>query len=159
MPQLDFAQALPQILWLTLVFGLIYVAVARTLPRVTRVVESRRQRIAADLAEAEAARAAADAASGGGSSALEEARSRALQLTGRARDEAAAATGRRLAEIDAVLGAQAEAAARRLAAARKAALADLHKLASEATADLVARVSGLAVSPDEAAEAVRQEAA
>ncbi|MFN3615839.1 MAG: ATP F0F1 synthase subunit B, partial [Rubrimonas sp.] len=78
MPQLDFSQALPQILWLTLVFGLIYLAVSRLLPRVAGVVETRRQRIAADLGEAQAAREAADAASGGGQAALEGARTSAM---------------------------------------------------------------------------------
>ena len=47
MPQFDFTQALPQILWLTLVFGILYLIVRGLLPRVQTVVENRRARIAA----------------------------------------------------------------------------------------------------------------
>ena len=69
MPQFDFSQALPQILWLVVVFGLLYLAVRGLYPRVERVVENRKARISADLKEAEAAHQAAEAASSGGSTA------------------------------------------------------------------------------------------
>ena len=59
MPQFDFSQALPQILWLVVVFGLLYLAVRGLYPRVEKVVENRKARISADLREAEAARAPA----------------------------------------------------------------------------------------------------
>ena len=159
MPQFDFTQALPQILWLTLVFGILYLIVRGLLPRVQTVVETRRERIAADLREAEAARAAAEAATSGGSSAIADARGRALSVTGQARDAANAATAAKLAEVDAALKAKAETAAETLAAQRAAAVAELDKLASEATVDLVKRVAGLDVSNDEAAKAVKKVAA
>lgn len=156
MPQFDFSQALPQILWLTLVFGILYLIVRGLLPRVQTVVEDRKTRIAADLREAEAAREAAVESSSSGSSALADARGRALALTGKARDAAAATTAQRLAEVDQGLKAKAEAAAASLAAARTSAMADLDAVASEATVDLVARVAGLQVSNDEAAAAVKK---
>lgn len=159
MPQFDFTQALPQILWLTLVFGALYLIVRGLLPRVQTVVESRRSRIAADLREAEAARDAAEASSSGGSSALAEARARALAVTGKARDAANAATAARLAEVDAGLKAKADAAAATLADQRAAAVAELDAVASEATVELVRRVSGLQVSNDDAVAAVKKVAA
>lgn len=159
MPQLDIAHALPQILWLALVFAILYLAVGRLLPRVEQVVESRRARIAADLREAEAARDAAEAASSGGSTALADARARALALTGAARERAGAAAAARIAAVDSELKARAEAAAERLAAQRADAIAELDRLAALATVDLVRRVAGLEVSNDEAAEAVRKVAA
>lgn len=159
MPQFDFTQALPQILWLSLVFGILYLIVRGLLPRVQTVVETRRERIAADLREAEAARAAAEAATSGGSSAIADARGRALSVTGQARDAANAATAAKLAEVDAALKAKAETAAETLAAQRAAAVAELDKLASEAVVDLVKRVASLDVSDDEAAKAVKKVAA
>jgi|FEC22Drversion2_1045045.scaffolds.fasta_scaffold00122_54 F-type H+-transporting ATPase subunit b len=159
MPQLDIANALPQILWLALVFAILYLAVRGLLPRVEQVVESRKARIAADLREAEAARDAAEAASSGGSSALAEARARAVGLTSAARDRANALVAARIAAVDAELKARAEAAAQRLAAQRDAAAAELEQLAALATVDLVGRVAGLEVSSDEAAAAVRKVAA
>jgi F-type H+-transporting ATPase subunit b len=156
MPQFDFTQALPQVLWLTLVFGILYLIVRGLLPRVQTVVENRRARIAADLREAEAARAAAEAATTGGSSAIAEARGRALSVTGAARDKANAATAAKLAEVDAQLKAKADAAAETLSKQRAAAVKELDKVASEAVVDLVKRVAGLDVSNDEAATAVKK---
>ena len=159
MPQFDFAQALPQIVWLGLVFAILYLAVHALLPRVGKVVESRKARIAADLAEAEAARAAADGAVGGGDRVMADARSRALGVTGKARDDAAAATARRIAEVDAGLEAQSRAAADRLVAQRTQVLAELDAVATGATVDLVRRVAGIEVSADEAGQAVKKVAA
>jgi F-type H+-transporting ATPase subunit b len=159
MPQFDFSQALPQILWLVLVFGALYLIVRGLLPRVEKVVENRKARIAADLTEAEAARNAAEAATSGGTSAISDARSRALAVTGKARDEAAAAVATKLAGVDAQLKAQAAAAAESLAAARATALAELDAVAREATVDLVQRVAGVSVSNDDAASAVKKVAA
>jgi F-type H+-transporting ATPase subunit b len=159
MPQFDFSQAGPQILWLALVFGALYLIVRGLLPKVQRVVENRAERIAADLREAEAARDAAEAATSGGSSALAEARGRSMTVTGKAREAAAAATAQKLADADAALAASAEAAARQLAAQRAEVVAELDRVASSATVELVQRVSGLAVSEDEAADAVRKVAA
>ncbi|MCG2840277.1 ATPase [Sandaracinobacter sp. RS1-74] len=159
MPQFDFSQALPQIIWLVLVFGILYLAVRGLYPRVEKVVENRKARIAADLREAEAARDSAEAATSGGTTALAQARAHALGVTGKARDEANAATQRRLAEIDAGLEAKAEAAAASLVRQRDTAVAELDAVAAEAAADLVKRVAGLDVSNDEAAEAVKKAAA
>ncbi len=159
MPQFDFSTALPQILWLIFVFGALYLVVRGLLPKVDRVVENRRARIAGDLREAEAARDAAQASVSGGNTILAEARARSLAVTGKARDAANAANGRKLAEIDASLKAHGEAAAASLEAARVAALAELDAVAGEATVELVQRVAGIAVSNDEAASAVKKVAA
>lgn len=159
MPQFDFHQALPQVIWLALVFGILYLAVRALLPRVEKVVDNRKARIAADLTQAEAARAEAEAATSGGGNTLADARTRSLQLTAKARDDAAAATARRIAEVDAGLEAHAEQAANRLSDQRQAALAELDAVAGTATVDLVRRVSGIEISNDEAASAVKKVAA
>ena len=78
---------------------------------------------------------------------------------GKARDEAAAATSRKLAEADAALEARTEAAAQALAGQRAAVVAELDQVAADAAAELVKRVSGLDVSNDEAANAVKKVAA
>ncbi len=159
MPQFDLTQVLPQILWLALVFGVLYLIVSWLLPRVDRVVETRQQRIAADLRSAEAARAEADQAASGGSTAMADARARALAVTGKARDAASEAMGRRLAEVDETLRMQADAAAASLATTRAAAAAELDQLSAEATVDLVKRVAGIELDTSEATDAVRKVAA
>lgn len=159
MPQFDFSQALPQILWLILVFGILYLIVRGLLPRVDRVVENRKQRIMSDLRTAEAARAEADMAASGGGTALSDARARALAVTAKARDAAADARARRLAEVDETLKMRGEAAAASLATTRASALAELDQLATQATVDLVRRVGGIELDAAEAAAAVRKVAA
>lgn len=159
MPQFDFTQALPQVIWLAIVFGILYLAVRGLYPRVEKIVENRKARIGADLKEAEAAHQAAEAASSGGSNALAEARARALAVTGKARDDAANATARKLADVDAGLAASAEAAAQTLGRQRDTAISELDSIAAQAAAELVKRVSGLDVSTDEAATAVKAAAA
>lgn len=156
MPQFDFTQAVPQILWLILVFGVLYLAVRGLYPRVEKVVENRKARISADLREAEAARDAAEAATSGGTSSLADARAQALAVTGKARDAASAAVQRKLAEADAGLESKAAVAAQSLADQRSKAVAELDAVAAEAAADLVKRVSGLDVSNDEAVSAVKK---
>jgi len=159
MPQFDLSTALPQILWLILVFGTLYLIVRGLVPRVERVVENRRARIAGDLREAEAARDAARASASGGNTALAEARGKTLAVIGKARDAANAANARKLAEIDTKLKARSEAAAASLDAARVAALAQLDVVATQATVELVQRVAGVSVSDAEAASAVQKVAA
>ena len=159
MPQFDFHQALPQVIWLALVFGILYLAVVGLYPRVEKVVENRKARIAADLLEAETARDAAEAATSGGSSTLADARAQSLVVTGKARDAANASLQRKLADVDAGLDAKAEAAAQSLSAQKSAAVAQLDAVAAEAAADLVKRVGGLDVSNDEAVQAVKKVAA
>lgn len=159
MPQFDFSQALPQVLWLTLVFGILYLCVRGMLPRVQKVVESRKARIAADIREAEAARDAAEAASSGGSSALADARARSLAVTGKARDLAASQTAAKLAAVDDELKARSEKAAATLTETRISTIAELDAVASEATVELVRRVAGLEVTVKEAAKAVQKVAA
>ncbi len=159
MPQFVFADALPQILWLVVIFSLLYFSLMRLLPKVEKIVEDRKSRIAADLRAAEAARAEADGASSGGSAAIADARTRSLAVTGKARDEAAVVLAKQIAAIEADLTAKADAAAQRLAAARATAIAELDAVAVDATVDIVARVAGVSISNDEAASAVKKVAA
>lgn len=159
MPQFELADAAPQIVWLALVFLILYLTMVATLPKVEKIVEDRKTRIAADLSAAEAARAAAEGAVSGGSTTLADARAQALAVTGKARDAAAATTAAQLAEVDRALEAKADSAAAGVAAARAEAIAELDSVATSAAMDLVERVAGITISNDDAAAAVRKVAA
>lgn len=154
MPQFDVAQALPQIVWLVLVFGALFLIVQALYPRVEKVVDDRQGRIASDLREAEAARDSAQSATSGSLSVLTEARNQALTLTGAARDQAAAATRARLAEAEAGLRQQGEAAAADLAGQRASVEAELDRVAAEAAAQLIERLSGMRISAEQAQAAI-----
>jgi F-type H+-transporting ATPase subunit b len=159
MPQFDFSTALPQILWLVASFVALYLTVARLLPRVSRVVDERAERIAADLSAAEAARRAAEEASSSGAGTLDAARAEALARTGAAKTRARAEAEARLGALDAELGLREEQALATLDAGRRKALAGLEDAAAEIAVDLVARAGGVTVSAADAVAAVRAEAA
>lgn len=154
MPQFDFSQAMPQLVWLAVIFGVLYLVVQALYPRIERVMVSRQERIASDLREAEAARDAARAVSQQGTSGLAEVRSKAVALTGKARDEAAATTAAKVATAEQQLRAQAESAAAELARQRAAAEVELDRVAATAAAQLVERLTGIEVAAADAAAAV-----
>ena len=61
MPQLEISTYIPQLVWLAITFGLLYVVMARiALPRLGETIEQRRDRIATYLDEAETLRQSAE---------------------------------------------------------------------------------------------------
>lgn len=154
MPQFDFSQAMPQLVWLAIIFGVLYLVVQALYPRIERVMADRQERIASDLRQAEAARDAAREVSQQGTSGLAEVRDKAVALTSAARSTAAAAIAAQVAEAEQKLQAQTESAAAELARQRAAAETELDKVAATAAAQLVERLTGIAVPPAEAAAAV-----
>ena len=72
-----------QLLWLAVFFVLLYVLMAKVaLPRVGSILQARRDRIAADLAEAQAHKEESEAAMAAYEKALADARNRAQAIAG-----------------------------------------------------------------------------
>src|SRR4051812_19216097 len=91
--------------WLFVVLAVIYFGVGRgMLPKIERVVDDRNTRIASDLAVAERARIAADAAEDATRVADAQARAAAHELTAAAKAKAAKDAEARLAKADAAIG-------------------------------------------------------
>jgi F-type H+-transporting ATPase subunit b len=158
MPQL--AQLLlvyqSQWFWLLIVLGLIYFGVGRGIvPRVEATVDSRDAKIAADLAAAERARQAATEAEEGWQAKIAAVHAEALATAGKARAEAAIAAEKQIAAADAELAVKANEASARLAEARDAALATIGDVAADAAREIVAKISGVKVSEEEARSAVK----
>ena len=64
MPQFEVANALPQIVWLALIFAILYLTLSYgALPKVDKMATKRAQVIGDDLAHAESAKAQAEATS------------------------------------------------------------------------------------------------
>lgn len=160
MPQLSQISEIfaSQLFWLLVTFGLVYLIIGRGMvPKIAATVDARDSKISEDLAEAERARARADEIEEGYRAKTEANRAEALKVTQAARDEAARANEARLAEADAEIGARTAAAEERIRAAKDSALTGIESVAADAAQRMVAKLTGIEVPPEHAAEAVKLE--
>ena len=142
--------------WLLLVLGLIYFGIGKAmLPKIQSTVDAREARIADDLSQAEQARAEADATEEAYRQRMDHSRGEAMKLTAAAKAESARASEEKAAAAEAANQAKLSEASLRIRKASDKARADIEKIAAEMTQDIVARVAGLKVAKEEAAEAVR----
>ena len=145
-----------QLFWLVIAFLAIYLVIGRgMLPKIEATVDARDQRIASDLREAEAARAAADALEEANRTRTEADRAEALKLTQAAKVRAAREAEAKVKASDAEIGARVGVAEASVRERAQAAMADIEAVAAEAAQEMVQRLSGTQVSRDEAASAVR----
>ena len=99
---LDSATFVPQLVWLALTFGLLYVLLKRfALPRVGEVIEERRERIQRDFEKAEKLKAETEQALASYEQALAEARTKANAIAKDVRDKLAAEVDKERAAVDA----------------------------------------------------------
>ena len=155
MPQFEVANALPQIVWLALIFAILYLTLSfGALPKVEKVASQRAQVIGDDLAQAEAAKSRAEATSAAYEASLAEARNAAAKVTVEAKASTSRETAERLKAIDTDLRGRITEASTRIETARVEALAKLDNVAAEATADIVERLTGRRPTPGEAGAAI-----
>ncbi|HEV2748175.1 MAG TPA: ATPase [Allosphingosinicella sp.] len=158
MPQIDQISEIfaSQLFWLVVTFALIYVVIGRgMLPKIEATVDARDRQIASDLAAAEAARRAADETEEAYRARTEANRAEALKVTQGAKEASARETEARVSAADAETRARIAEAEARIRAAAEAAMADIESVAAEAAREMVAKLSGASVSPDQAARAVK----
>ena len=158
MPQLDPSSFASQLIWLAITFVILYVLMARiALPRISEVLEARRDRIARDLDDVASLKDEAEAALAAFEASMAEARSKAEALLAQAAEEQAGEAAARLAEFDARLaGRQADAEAR-IDEALRAAMANIGDIAGDVVHSATAKLIG--VEPDDAAVASALDAA
>ncbi len=144
-----------QLFWLALCFVVLYVLMAKVaLPRVGAILEARRERVAADLAQAQRHKEESEAALAAYEKALADARNRAQSIANETRDKLMAEAGaaRKLLEHD--LNAKLEEAEQTIAATKLAAMAHVRGVAVEAARAIVQRLIGIAPAEDVVARAV-----
>jgi F-type H+-transporting ATPase subunit b len=130
MPQLDFATFAPQLIWLTLVFGVLYLVMARVaLPRIATVIEERRDRIADDLDTAAQLKSDTDDAIASYETALAEARAHAHSIAQETRDRLTAETDAHRADLEGQLAARIADAEKRIDATKTQALTNVRDVA------------------------------
>jgi len=158
MPQLNQLAdaAYSQFFWLLLVLAVIYFGIGKAmLPKIQSTVDARDQRIADDLAAAQAARETADAIEAAYRARIDESRAEALKVAAAAKADSAKATEEKMKAIDAEVGAKVDHAQTRIRAATDAALGEIEGVAAEAAQEMVSRLAGVGVSKAEAAKAVK----
>jgi F-type H+-transporting ATPase subunit b len=149
MPQLNHFDWGPQILWLLITFGILYLLMVYVaLPRIGSVIEARAARIAADLAAADKLRRETEEAIAAYEQALAEARQKAHAIVEEGRTKLKAETAEERARLESELAARGAEAEARIATARNAAMKDVNIVAADVAADIVRRLIGIA--PDKA---------
>src|SRR3990172_12154868 len=99
---LDAGTFVPQLVWLALTFGLLYLLLKRfALPRVGEVIEERRDRIQRDLEKAEKLKAETEQALATYEAALAEARAKGNAIAKTMREELSAEVEKERAAVDA----------------------------------------------------------
>ena len=159
-PPLDPTGVVPQLFWLALSFGLLYLLLKRfALPRVGEVIEERRERIERDLAKAEALKAETELALATYERALGEARVKAGAIAKDVQAKLTAEVDAERAKLDAEISAHVAAAEARIAQTRVKAMAGVGEIAGDTAGAIVATLIGREVSQDEVKRALMQEAA
>lgn len=159
MPQLDFADYAPQLVWLAITFGIMYLLMARVaLPRIATVLEERRDRIANDLAQAEQLRRETDQAITAYEKALADAKARANAIAQETRDRLNEELAQERQEKEAEINERLEQAEAEIARTKQEALSHVEEIARETTATLVERLLGEQVSQQTLDDAVARTA-
>ncbi|HWL06687.1 MAG TPA: F0F1 ATP synthase subunit B' [Xanthobacteraceae bacterium] len=146
-----------QAIWLILTFVLLYVLMAKLgLPRVGGILENRQNRIEGDLAAAEQAKAAADAAIASYEKSLADARARAQAMAAETQQQQHDAVEAQRKTLEQQLNARIAAAEATIATTRANAMANVKTIATDAAAAIVEQLSGVTPQPGEVDAAVAE---
>ena len=154
-PPLDSGTFAPQLIWLAISFGLLYLLLKRFyLPRVAEVIEERRERIERDLRQAEKIKGETAQALSNYERALGEARAKAQAIVKDMRETLSAEMEKEKATVEAQINTKLADADARIARTKADALAGVGEIAGELAGAIVARLSGREVSKDEVKRAL-----
>jgi F-type H+-transporting ATPase subunit b len=155
-PPFDQSTFASQLLWLAITFGLFYLLMSKVvIPRIGGILETRHDRIAQDLDEAQRLKAEADAAIAAYEQELASARAKGNGIAAAAREDAKVKADAERAKIEASLQDKIAGAEARIAEIKAKALADVGSIAEETTTALVEQLIGTKVSKAEVALAVK----
>lgn len=143
MPQLDPSIFGGQLFWLAVTFVALFLVLTFViLPRISRTLATRQNRLQDDLEAAERLRDQAQAALEAYDEALSAARANAVRLAQEVRAEMQAEMDKQKVVIDARIAAQASEAEKRLQASRDQAMSNIRSSAADIIGDIVTAVSG-----------------
>ncbi len=156
-PPFDPSTFTPQLVWLALSFGALYLLLSRiALPKIGSVIAERRDRVERDLAEAERMKAETDTALKAYETSLANARGRAQAMAKETRDKLAADIEQSRAEADRQNAAKVADMEKRIADTKVRALASVSDIATETAGAIVEKLLGRQVPADEIKRIVAQ---
>lgn len=155
MPQLNPLDWAPQLIWLLVTFGVLYLLMVWiALPRIGSVIETRAAHIAADLATADRLRRETEEAIAAYEQALAEAKQKAHAIVEEGRVKLKAETDAERAKLDKKLAVKSEEAEARIEKAKVAAMKEVNAVASSVAADIVKKLIGTAPAKGDIDKAV-----
>lgn len=154
-PPLDPTTFAPQLFWLALTFGVLYVILSRVaLPRVSEVIEERRDRIQRDLDAAERLKDETEKALQGYEKALSDARSNASGIAKKEREALDSEIAADQSKVDEQIVTKLAEAETRIADTKSKALESVNAIAADTATAIVAKLIGQNVSVEEAKTAL-----
>jgi F-type H+-transporting ATPase subunit b len=154
-PPFDPANVAPQLVWLALSFGALYLLMSRlALPRVEGILHDRRGKIEGDVGVAAAKRKAADEAAADYEKTLADAKGRAQALAQQTHARLAAETDTKRAALEADLSAKIAAGEAEIESLKAKAMASVEQIAHETAAAIVEHLTGQKADPKAIAAAV-----
>ncbi|MBL4838174.1 MAG: hypothetical protein JKY34_11425 [Kordiimonadaceae bacterium] len=145
-----------QVAWLALTFVFLLLIVSRIiLPRVSKVMAEREEKVADDLDTAERQKSEAEKVKSAYEAAVAAARAKAQEVVAGAKDTIQADITKAQSDLDADLGAKAADAEARIGKARDEALAGIDAVAAEVAADMVAKLGGVEADGKAVSKAVK----
>jgi F-type H+-transporting ATPase subunit b len=146
-----------QLFWLVICFAALYVIVSKLImPRMSRIIGERRNRIEANLREAARMKDEADDAMAAYEKALADARTRAQAIAAETRDRLHAEGEANRKDLEANLHSKLAGAEKTIAATKSAAMSNVKGIAQEAAAAIVNRLTGITPTADAVARAVEE---
>lgn len=154
-PPFDPATFAPQLVWLALIFGALYLLMSRVaLPRVENILESRRSRIAGDLDDAAEMQQKAQAAGAAYEKTLADAKAKAQGMAQQMRDQLAAESAAKRKTLEEALNAKLADAERAIGATKSQAMTHVAEIATTAAAEIVAQITGKPADQQKIAQAI-----
>ena len=155
MPQLNPLDWAPQIIWLLVTFGVLYLLMVWiALPRIGAVIETRAAHIAADLASADKLRRETEEAIAAYEQALAEAKQKAHAIIEEGRAKLKAESDAERAKLDKELAAKSEEAEARITKAKVSAMKEVNAVAADVASDIVRKLLGTAPAKADIEKAV-----
>ena len=154
-PPFDPTYFASQLLWLAITFGLFYFLMARiVLPRISSILETRKDRISQDLDEAQRLKDESDQAHAAYEQELAQAKQNAHAIAQQAKDKAKADADAQRSKIEESLAKKLLKAEAKIAKIKTAALAEVGTIAADTAETIVKELIGGKLTKAEIAKAI-----